>query len=157
MHEKVVWLLTSRGCVSRREISARASWPTLSDSFIRSIRTRFSVHTTKRIRGANQLSACRPSSRRSSPTWRARAFKPSQRVSAIDVVHKDFFDDWVKRHVEVYAQKFATVALRHQTEIATEADTSPPWASILGRMRNDQTALCLWTQAHVRKLLQVFR
>lgn len=30
-----------------------------------------------------------------------------------------FFDDWVKRHVEVYAQKFATVALRHQTEIAT--------------------------------------
>ena len=41
------------------------------------------------------------------------------RVSAIDVVHKDFFDDWVKRHVEVYAQKFATVALRHQTEIAT--------------------------------------
>jgi hypothetical protein len=40
-------------------------------------------------------------------------------VSAIDVVHKDFFDDWVKRHVEVYAQKFATVALRHQTEIAT--------------------------------------
>ena len=49
----------------------------------------------------------------------ARAFKPSQRVSAIDVVHKDFFDDWVKRHVEVYAQKFATVALRHQTEIAT--------------------------------------
>jgi hypothetical protein len=45
--------------------------------------------------------------------------RPSQRVSAIDVVHKDFFDDWVKRHVEVYAQKFATVALRHQTEIAT--------------------------------------
>ena len=35
------------------------------------------------------------------------------------LVHKDFFDDWVKRHVEVYAQKFATVALRHQTEIAT--------------------------------------
>jgi hypothetical protein len=25
-------------------------------------------------------------------------------VSAIDVVHKDFFDDWVKRHVEVYAK-----------------------------------------------------
>jgi hypothetical protein len=46
VHEKVVWLLTSRGCVSRREISARPSWPTLSDSFIRSIRTRFSVPTS---------------------------------------------------------------------------------------------------------------
>jgi putative transposase len=42
--EKVVWLLTSRDYVSRREISARPSWPTLSDSFIRSIPTRFSVH-----------------------------------------------------------------------------------------------------------------
>jgi enamine deaminase RidA (YjgF/YER057c/UK114 family) len=30
---------------ARREISARPSWPTLSDSLIRSIRTRFSVHT----------------------------------------------------------------------------------------------------------------
>src|SRR5712691_9854779 len=35
-----------------------------------------------RGRGVGQLTACRPSSRRSSPTWRARAFKPSQRASA---------------------------------------------------------------------------
>ena len=42
--EKVVWLLTSRNYVSRREISARPSWSTLSDSFIRSIPTKFSVH-----------------------------------------------------------------------------------------------------------------
>src|SRR5262245_35608103 len=33
------------------------------------------------IRGTNQLTGCLPSSRRSSPTWRARAFKPPQRVS----------------------------------------------------------------------------
>ena len=50
VHKKVVWLLTSRGCVSRREISARPSWPTLSDSFIRSIRTRFSVHIARHLR-----------------------------------------------------------------------------------------------------------
>ena len=48
----------------------------------------FGTHN-EAIRGASQLSACRPSFR--TPTWRARAFKPSQRVSAIDVVHKDFF------------------------------------------------------------------
>jgi hypothetical protein len=117
VHEKVVWLLTSRGSVSLREISARASWPTLSDSFIRSIRTRFSAHTTKRIRGASQLSACRPSSR--SPTWRGACIQALPARVGNRLVHKDFFDDWVKRHVEVYAQKFATVALRHQTEIAT--------------------------------------
>jgi len=39
--EKVVWLLTSR-----REISARTILADVSDSFIRSIPTRFSVHTT---------------------------------------------------------------------------------------------------------------
>jgi len=40
------------------------------------------IRATKRVRSASQLSAYRPSSRRSSPTWRARAFKPSQRVPA---------------------------------------------------------------------------
>ena len=34
----------------RREISARPSWPTLSDSLIRSTRTRFSIHTHGDVR-----------------------------------------------------------------------------------------------------------
>jgi SEC-C motif len=33
------------GCAAERGVSARPSWPTLSDSLIRSTRTRFSVHT----------------------------------------------------------------------------------------------------------------
>jgi len=155
VHEKVVWLLTSRGSVSLREISARASLPTLSDSFIKSIRTSFR-HTQRSGFAApvNSVPAGRAPGARPGG---ARAFKPSQRVSAIDVVHKDFFDDWVKRHVEVYAQKFATVALRHQTEIARGSGYVAGMGVNSWTGENDQTALCLWTQAHVRKLLQVFR
>jgi hypothetical protein len=59
---------------------------------------------------------------------------------AVDVVHRDFFAEWLTKHVTPYAEKFAAAALRHQTELATGAGYAAgmrknSWGSIESRLR----------------------
>lgn len=41
------------------------------------------------------------------------------RTMAIDVVHKDFFRDYLREHLVPFAQKFSERALRHHEILAT--------------------------------------
>ncbi len=109
---------------ARREISARPSWPTLSDSLIRSIRTRFSVHTGN-LTGVSVIAGALGAKR----LGLLREVAPKAAVIAV-LVHPD--NPSVQRDVEDVTKAATAISARIEVvKVQTETDVEAAFARIV--------------------------
>lgn len=63
------------------------------------------------------------------------------KIYAIDIVHKDFFDEFIKTHLMPFVQKFADLIIKHDKKIAlgkafVKGLGKDSWTNIEGRLEN---------------------